>query len=298
MAYKFLVVDDTSFMRKMAADCLKQQGHVVAGEAGNGREAVRKFRELQPDVVMMDLTMPEMNGVDAIKEILKIKKDAVILVCSASNQKDMIQDALEAGAVGYLMKPFKPDYMNEIIKKYAVPHLTPAEPEVVNKPEDKEEIVEVAAENNENADAVKKEVEVAQKEVAVATAEVAEVIEEEKVEAKEEEKNREEVKEEPVVVAAKPVKEEVIRTSAPSEKPKKPVRESKIKFVTSYICNWEEEVKGETRHFSLTYTENDQNICLETVGENNEKQKIQLSLDGFRDLHGWLEQRIEEGNAR
>ncbi|GAA0338467.1 hypothetical protein GCM10008967_30940 [Bacillus carboniphilus] len=295
MAYKFLVVDDTSFMRKMAADCLKQQGHVVAGEAGNGREAVRKFKELQPDVVMMDLTMPEMNGVDAIKEILKIKKDAVILVCSASNQKDMIQDALEAGAVGYLMKPFKPDYMNEIIKKYAVPHLTPAEPEVADKPEKKEEKVEATTKNEDNLDAVKKVVEEAQKEVAVSTAEVVEKEEEQAVEKVEEQQPVAAVAD---VVAAEPAQEEVSEKTAPvAVKPQRPARETKIKFVTSYICNWEEEVRGEKRNFSLTFTENDQNICLEMVGAESEKQTIQLSLDGFRDLNVWLEQRIEEGKS-
>ncbi len=80
-------------------------------------------------------------------------------------------------------------------------------------------------------------------------------------------------------------------------KDRKPARNSKINFVTCYMCNWEEEIQGEEKHFAFTYTENDQNICLEMSSESNEKQTICLSLDGFRDLHVWLEQRIEEGKS-
>jgi DNA-binding NarL/FixJ family response regulator len=123
MSYRVLVVDDTNFMRKMATDCLKQHGYEVAGEAVNGREAVKLYEELLPDIVLMDLTMPEMNGIDAIKEILKINPDAVVLICSASNQQDMILYALDAGAKGYLMKPFNPDRLYETIHTYAEPYL-------------------------------------------------------------------------------------------------------------------------------------------------------------------------------
>lgn len=104
MPYKMLVVDDTAFMRKMAADCLKQHGHTVIGEAVNGKEGIQKYKELSPDIVMMDLMMPEMNGIDAIKEILALNPEAVILVCSVSNQQKQILDAMEAGAKCYLTK--------------------------------------------------------------------------------------------------------------------------------------------------------------------------------------------------
>ncbi|MET3696893.1 DNA-binding NarL/FixJ family response regulator [Bacillus oleivorans] len=297
MSYSFLIVDDTSFMRKMAADSLKHQGYIVAGEAANGKEAVQKFKELKPDVVMMDLTMPEMNGLDAIKEIFKIDKDAVILVCSASNQKDMIQDALEAGAVGYLMKPFKPDYMNEIIKKYAMPHLKKDE---VEEFEDEEEVEEVAAEAAEeqeegldevieDLEKVKEELEVSHQEAAAAVVTEAE----EKVEEIPQSVVAfTEVKASPVQAAAVPVKEK----PTPVFKVPKPVRDSKIKMSTSYICNWEEDINGEKRNFAVTYTENDQNICFEMTDPNHDKQTIQLSLDGFLELYGWLEQRLEEGN--
>ncbi|WP_221564997.1 response regulator [Alkalihalobacillus sp. TS-13] len=279
MSYTFLVVDDTSFMRKMAADCLKQYGHTVAGEAVNGKEAVHKYKTLQPQVVMMDLTMPEMNGIEAIKEILKIDAEAVILVCSASNQKDMIQEALDAGAVGYLMKPFKPDYMNEIIKKYAEPHLKSAEAE----------ISETAASSNTN------ETEEVISEIAAAV----ETMKEEKEEVETEAAARETVaqtKEEGTRPVGQPetYKASPERVNEQNPKPA-PTRNSKIKFLTSYMCNWEEEVQGETKSFAFTYTENDQNVCLEMIDASNEKQSIPLSLDGFRDLHGWLEQRLEEG---
>lgn len=124
MSYRVLVVDDTNFMRKMSTDYLTQYGYVVAGEAANGKEAIEQYEKLKPDIVMMDLTMPEMNGIDAIKEILRIDPKAVVLVCSASNQQNLIFDALDAGAKGYIMKPFNPSHMNNIIRKYAVPHLT------------------------------------------------------------------------------------------------------------------------------------------------------------------------------
>jgi DNA-binding NarL/FixJ family response regulator len=121
MSYKILVVDDTSFMRKMATDCLRQFGHIVIGEAVNGKDGIQKYKELKPDIVIMDLNMPEMSGIEAIKEILQINPEAAILVCSASNQQDEINDALEAGARGYLSKPFNSDHLNDAILKYAEP---------------------------------------------------------------------------------------------------------------------------------------------------------------------------------
>ncbi|MCF6411668.1 response regulator [Pseudalkalibacillus salsuginis] len=283
MSYKFLVVDDTSFMRKMATDCLKQYGHIVAGEAVNGKEAVQKYKAIQPQVVMMDLTMPEMNGIEAIKEILKFDAEAIILVCSASNQKDMIKEALDAGAIGYLMKPFKPDYMSEIIKKYVEPQLRSEKTEetveeenaeVVEQEEEKEPET-VSSEEASLVDRAVEETEVAKSEAAVSLNTAA----------------KDEV-DHPV-----PSPEPVVEHSREMFKNRKPARNSKINFVTSYMCNWEEEIQGEKKHFAFTYTENDQNICLEMSSESNEKQTICLSLDGFRDLHVWLEQRIEEGES-
>lgn len=118
MSFNILVVDDTKFMRKMLTDILKQYGYQVVGEAENGRQAVQRYEELRPDVVLMDITMPEMDGIDAMKEIRRIDSDAVVLICSAMSQQDLISDALKAGANGYVMKPFKPNRVNEIIRKY------------------------------------------------------------------------------------------------------------------------------------------------------------------------------------
>lgn len=267
MCYTFLVVDDTSFMRKMATDCLKQHGYDVVGEAINGKEAIQKYKDLKPQVVMMDLTMPEMNGIDAIKEIMAIDSDAVILVCSASNQKDMIQEALDAGAVGYLMKPFKPDYMNEIIKRYAEPHLDPPVSD-----EETGENVELDENNSEM------EVDTENQQEPVRDMSVDEVA---------------------ATIELTPIDVEDKHESVPELKEKKrtskPLADKKIKFVTSYMCNWEEEVQGENNAYSFTYTENDNNISIEMMDESKEKQSIQLTLDGFRELHDWLEQRLEEG---
>ncbi|WP_408006367.1 response regulator [Pseudalkalibacillus sp. A8] len=282
MSFKFLVVDDTSFMRKMAADCLNQYGHIVAGEAVNGKEAVQKYKAIQPQVVMMDLTMPEMNGIDAIKEILKFDAEAVILVCSASNQKDMIKEALDAGAVGYLMKPFKPEYMNEIIKKYAEPHLVKIKEPVEEENVEEVEQVEKETEKVKLEDATSIEAEAAVEETEAPNSEAAVSLDTPAME-----------KVDPPASSAEPVDEHTSEIA----KERKPSRNSKINFVTSYMCNWEEEIQGEKKHFAFTYTENDQNIRLEMIDGANEKQTICLSLDGFRDLHGWLEQRIEEGKS-
>ncbi|MGM7701575.1 response regulator [Pseudalkalibacillus sp. Hm43] len=271
MSYNFLVVDDTSFMRKMARECLIQHGYHVVGEAVNGKEAVEKFKELEPDVVMMDLTMPEMNGLDAIKEILVYDAEAVILVCSASNQKDLIQEALDAGAVGYLMKPFKPDYMQEIVKRYAEPHLKPLTPEDEEEPKNdviEEEVVEESVSMVENVNHIPT--------TEIGPVEVAASIEATAIEQESDQ-----------TALAQPVEKRKRSMISKSDK--------KIQFKTSYMCNWEEEIQGENRAYSFTYTENDNNITIDMMDEQNEKQSIQLTLDGFRELHDWLEQRLEEG---
>ncbi len=270
MSYNFLVVDDTSFMRKMARECLIQHGYHVVGEAVNGKEAVEKFKELEPDVVMMDLTMPEMNGVDAIKEILSYDAEAVILVCSASNQKDLIQEALDAGAVGYLMKPFKPDYMQEIVKRYAEPRLQP--------PVSEEQEESITDGPEEGIEAVEKQ----------------DIIEDQHISI---EKGAEEVAAaiEATTLVQEPVEKELPQPVEVRKQSMIPKSDKKIQFKTSYMCNWEEEVQGENRAYSFTYTENDHNVTIDMMDEQNEKQSIRMTLDGFRELHDWLEQRLEEG---
>lgn len=115
MLLRILIVDDTKFMRLMLTDILMKSGHEVVGQAENGVIAVDKFRELRPDLVIMDITMPEMDGITALQEIRAIDPKSVILICSAMSQRDLISKALKAGANNYVMKPFEPEAVKEII---------------------------------------------------------------------------------------------------------------------------------------------------------------------------------------
>ena len=117
MSKRILIVDDASFMRKMMGDILSKNGFEVVGEAGDGMEAVEKYEELKPDLVTMDITMPEMTGIEALKEILEEDPDAKIVMCSAMGQQAMVQEALDAGALEFIVKPFKPDRVLEAISK-------------------------------------------------------------------------------------------------------------------------------------------------------------------------------------
>lgn len=117
LSKRILIVDDASFMRKMMGDILTKNGFVVVGEAGDGMEAVEKYEELKPDLVTMDITMPEMTGIEALKEILEEDPDAKIVMCSAMGQQAMVQEALDAGALEFIVKPFKPDRVLEAISK-------------------------------------------------------------------------------------------------------------------------------------------------------------------------------------
>ncbi|GAM13171.1 response regulator [Mesobacillus selenatarsenatis] len=103
---RILIVDDAKFMRITLTNILKKANHEIVGEAENGREAVELYRELKPDLVTMDITMPEMSGLDAVKEIKKDFKDAKIVMCSAMGQQKMVVDAIEAGAKDFIVKPF------------------------------------------------------------------------------------------------------------------------------------------------------------------------------------------------
>ena len=117
MKNRVLVVDDAAFMRMMNKDILKKGGFEVVGEAEDGVKAVDKFKELQPDLVTMDITMPEMDGITAVKEIKKIDPNAVIIMCSAMGQQAMVIDAIQAGAKDFVVKPFQPDRVLEAVRK-------------------------------------------------------------------------------------------------------------------------------------------------------------------------------------
>jgi two-component system chemotaxis response regulator CheY len=114
---KVLIVDDAKFMRLMIKDILTGGGFEVAGEAEDGIEAVRMFKDLQPDLVTMDITMPNMNGIDALKAIRKIDGRAKVIMCTAMGQKSMVIESIQSGAVDFIVKPFQPDRVLQTITK-------------------------------------------------------------------------------------------------------------------------------------------------------------------------------------
>ncbi|MFD1888372.1 response regulator [Paenibacillus wenxiniae] len=117
MANRILIVDDAAFMRMMIRDILTKNGYEVVGEAQDGAQAVEKFKELRPDLVTMDITMPEMDGIAALKEIKKLDGGAKVIMCSAMGQQAMVIDAIQAGAKDFIVKPFQADRVIEAISK-------------------------------------------------------------------------------------------------------------------------------------------------------------------------------------
>ena len=117
MAKNILICDDAAFMRMMIKDILTKNGYNVAGEAENGAKAVEKYAELKPDLVLMDITMPEMDGISAVKEIKKVDPNAKIVMCSAMGQQAMVIEAIQAGARDFIVKPFQADRVLEAVRK-------------------------------------------------------------------------------------------------------------------------------------------------------------------------------------
>ncbi|WP_333861015.1 response regulator [Clostridium sp.] len=114
---KILIVDDAAFMRMMIKDILEKNGFEVVGEANNGIKAVELYKKETPDVVTMDITMPDMDGIEAVKQIRAIDANAKIIMCSAMGQQTMVMDAIKAGARDFIVKPFQPDRVLEAINK-------------------------------------------------------------------------------------------------------------------------------------------------------------------------------------
>ncbi len=112
-----LVTDDAAFMRMQLKDILTKLGHEIVGEAENGRLAVEKSAELNPDLITMDITMPEMGGVEAVREIKKHNPDAKIIMCSAMGQQGMVLEAIQAGAKDFIVKPFTAERIEEAVTK-------------------------------------------------------------------------------------------------------------------------------------------------------------------------------------
>lgn len=117
MGANVMIVDDAAFMRMMVKDILSKNGFNVVGEAENGAVAVEKYTELMPDLVIMDITMPEMDGLQAVREIKKRDAQARIIMCSAMGQQAMVIDAIQSGAKDFIVKPFQADRVVEAVTK-------------------------------------------------------------------------------------------------------------------------------------------------------------------------------------
>lgn len=112
-----MIVDDAAFMRMLLKDILENNGFQIVGQAVNGRESIQKYKELNPDMVTMDIMMPGMDGIQAIKEIKSIDPNARIVICSAMGQKERVIEAIKAGARDFIFKPFQPEHIVQTLLK-------------------------------------------------------------------------------------------------------------------------------------------------------------------------------------
>lgn len=117
MGRNILICDDAAFMRMMIKDILSKNGYTVVGEAENGVKAVEKYSECKPDLVLMDITMPEMDGIQALKKIKSMDADSKIIMCSAMGQQAMVIESIQSGAKDFIVKPFQADRVLEAVKK-------------------------------------------------------------------------------------------------------------------------------------------------------------------------------------
>ena len=114
---RILVADDASFMRQMIREIVEGEGHQVVAEASDGIEAIEQFKKHRPDVVTMDIVMPRRSGIDAVKGIIEVDAKACVVMCSALGQETLVQEALQAGARDFIVKPFKPDAVTATLRK-------------------------------------------------------------------------------------------------------------------------------------------------------------------------------------
>ena len=117
MAQNVLICDDAAFMRMMIKDILTKNGYTIAAEAENGKIAVDKYNETKPDLVLMDITMPEMDGIQALKTIKGNDPGASVIMCSAMGQQAMVIEAIQSGAKDFIAKPFQAERVLEAVKK-------------------------------------------------------------------------------------------------------------------------------------------------------------------------------------
>ena len=114
---RVLVVDDALFMRKMVSDALVKGGHEVIGEAANGEEAVAQFTALSPELTTLDITMPEKDGLEALREIIALDPGARVIMCSALGQESKVIESIRSGAKDFVVKPFQPDRVLDAVTK-------------------------------------------------------------------------------------------------------------------------------------------------------------------------------------
>jgi two-component system chemotaxis response regulator CheY len=117
VSHSVLICDDAIFMRTMLGDILSQAGFEIVGEAETGAQAVEKYRHLQPDLVTMDIVMPDMGGIEAVREITKHDPGAKVLMCSAMGQQALVVEAIQAGAKDFVVKPFQPGRVLEAVQR-------------------------------------------------------------------------------------------------------------------------------------------------------------------------------------
>jgi two-component system chemotaxis response regulator CheY len=116
MSIKVLVVDDAIFMRSLIRDIFARSPFVIAGEAENGLEAIEMYKILRPDITTMDIVMPEVDGITALKEIMKFDPQAKVIMCSALGQESLIAESIEAGAKDFIVKPFQPNKVLKVVR--------------------------------------------------------------------------------------------------------------------------------------------------------------------------------------
>lgn len=117
---KILIVDDSLIIRKKIATIMEKLGHEVVGQAKTGQEGIDMYESVHPDLVTMDITMPDMDGISAVKHIIKIDKSAKIIMVTSHGQEDMVIDSIKAGAIGYLLKPITDEKLAEMISEVFV----------------------------------------------------------------------------------------------------------------------------------------------------------------------------------
>jgi two-component system chemotaxis response regulator CheY len=119
---RVMIVDDAEFMRMIIRDILLMHGHEVVAEIGDGEEAIQTYIEVKPDIVLMDIIMPDMDGKEALKKLLIIDPEAKVVMCSSLGQQALITESMKIGAMGFIVKPFEPDGMLDVIRKIAEPN--------------------------------------------------------------------------------------------------------------------------------------------------------------------------------